>query len=29
MIPIWNENYYIDLERIEEFIDLTNVINIW
>lgn len=27
MIPIWNENYYIDLERIEEFIDLTNVIN--
>lgn len=27
MIPIWNENYYIDLEKIEEFIDLANVIN--
>jgi len=27
MISIWNENYYIDLDRIEEFIDLTNVIN--
>lgn len=27
MIPIWDENYYIDLDRIEEFIDLTNVIN--
>jgi hypothetical protein len=27
MITIWDENYYIDLDRIEEFIDLTNVIN--
>lgn len=27
MLPIWDENYYIDLDRIEEFIDLTNVIN--
>lgn len=27
MIPIWNENYYIDLDRVEEFIDLENVIN--
>jgi hypothetical protein len=27
MIPIWDENYFIDLDRIEEFIDLTNVIN--
>ena len=27
MISIWNENYFIDLDRIEEFIDLTNVIN--
>jgi uncharacterized protein YjaG (DUF416 family) len=27
MIPIWDENYYIDLDRIEEFIDLSNVIN--
>ena len=27
MIPIWNENYYIDIDRIEECIDLTNVIN--
>ena len=27
MIPIWDENYYIDLDRIEEFIDLSNVID--
>ena len=27
MLPIWDENYYIDLDKIEEFIDLTNVIN--
>jgi len=27
MIPIWNENYYIDIDRIEEVIDLTNIIN--
>ena len=27
MLPIWDENYYIDLDKIEEFSDLTNVIN--
>lgn len=26
MIPIWDENYYIDLDRIEEFIDLSDVV---
>jgi hypothetical protein len=27
MIPIWDENYFIDLDKVEEFIDLTSVVN--
>jgi len=27
MIQIWNENYFIDLDKIEEYIDLEHIVN--
>ena len=27
MIPIWNENYFIDMDKIEDYIDLSAIIN--